>query len=429
MEPSDFGPRRSGVYVVCCFSGSFRGALYEVQISPAGIVRGRDVNIFNRGFKNLTQPRPAILAGARIKSTCYLLPNILFPENTCDFFHPCSFDTSMSRFPRFESPQEFKLYGFVMSAYGKLYYLCGLSPNHQKFVSFTERYDPKTDSWDSLPPLPFQVTETYNKSIKGYAVFCGCILISLSCLGHYEFLVFHIASQTWREVHVDGQIRDYAFKGRAVIVDHTIYALSSSKGHFGKVISFSFKVDWRILCTLQSPISLSDNISDCESCVMGIASEYLVHMGNLDFCVVHTSFDEEIGVRIPQRLWITTFQVVVGEEDGSGPRIKKMGLWKLCPRFQFRDHSDEPDCYKRFEIKFCFSGECEDFEPGEEQREEESSCDGNNSEDKVVTVVPAVEEHLTALRIDPSGGACDQSESSDKKKKSTRRRRKKPANK
>lgn len=70
---------------------------------------------------------------------------------------------------------------------------------------------------------------------------------------------------------------------------------------------------------------------------------------------------------------------------------------------------------------------CEDFEPGEEQREQETSSD---AEDKVVTVMSAVEEHLTALRIDPSGGACDQSESSDKKKKSTRRRRrKKSANK
>lgn len=70
---------------------------------------------------------------------------------------------------------------------------------------------------------------------------------------------------------------------------------------------------------------------------------------------------------------------------------------------------------------------CEDFEPGEEQREEETSSD---AEDKVVTVMSAVEEHLTALRIDPSGGECDQSESSDKKKKSTRRRRrKKSANK
>lgn len=182
----------------------------------------------------------------------------------------------MSRFSRLESPQEFKLYGFVMSSYGKLYYLRGLSPYHQKVISSTERYDPKTDSWDSLPPLPSQVTETYNKSITGYAVFCGCILISLSGLGHYGFLVFHIASQTWREVHVDGKISDYAFKGRAVIVDHTIYALSSSQGQFGKVISFSFKMDWCILCTLHLPILLSDNISDCESRVMGIASEYLV---------------------------------------------------------------------------------------------------------------------------------------------------------
>jgi hypothetical protein len=137
----------------------------------AGIVRGRDVNIFNRGFNNLTQPRPAILGGARIRFTCYLLPNILFSENTCDFFHPCSFDTSMSRFSRLESPQEFKLYGFVMSAYGKLYYLRDLSPYHQKVISSTERYDPKTDSWDSLPPLPSQVTETYDKSITGYAIF------------------------------------------------------------------------------------------------------------------------------------------------------------------------------------------------------------------------------------------------------------------
>lgn len=354
MEPSDFGPTRSGIYVVCCFSGSFRGAMYEVEISSAGIVQGRDVHIFNRGFNNLTQPRSAILAGARIKSTCYLLPNVLFPENTSDFFHPRSFDTSTSRFPRLESPPEFKLYGFVMSAYGKLYYLCGLAPYHQRVVSYTERYDPKTGSWDSLPPLTSQVMETYNKRIKGYAVFCGCILISLSDFGRHGFLAFHIASQTWREVHVDGNSRDYAFKGRAVIVDHTIYALSSSRGQFGKVISFSFNVDRRILCTLHSPISLSDNVSDCESRVMGIASEYLVHLGNLDFCVVQTSFDEETGPWIPQRLWITTFRV---EEDGTnGPRIKTMGLSKLCPRFQFRDRSDDPNCFKRFEIKFCFSG-------------------------------------------------------------------------
>lgn len=88
---------------------------------------------------------------------------------------------------------------------------------------------------------------------------------------------------------------------------------------------------------------------------MGTASEYLVHIGNMDFRVVQTTLDEEIGAWIPQRLRITTFQVVVGEEDETGLHINRMGLSKLCPHFQFRDHSDESDSFKRFEIKFCFS--------------------------------------------------------------------------
>lgn len=39
-----------------------------------------------------------------------------------------------------------------------------------------------------------------------------------------------------------------------------------------------------------------------------------------------------------------------------------------------------------------------------EQKEHESSYDRNNSEDKVVTLMSVVEEHLTTLMINLSGG-------------------------
>ncbi|KAL6281182.1 hypothetical protein ACE6H2_018063 [Prunus campanulata] len=89
-------------------------------------------------------------------------------------------------------------------------------------------------------------------------------------------------------------------------------------------------------------------------------TEYLVHLGNHDFCHIRTAQNNEIYCH--QYLCITTFQIVVGE---GGSCIKTLDSTVF--------HVDVSGS-GTFYITFSFAPECEDFEPEEEEENVETKC-------------------------------------------------------
>lgn len=84
--------------------------------------------------------------------------------------------------------------------------------------------------------------------IIGFAVCYGCILLSLYTLRSSEFMLFHVATETWHPVQVPTEEDDpdyddgcFSFRGRAVVVQDKIYALSP--GGIGEVVTFSLKME------------------------------------------------------------------------------------------------------------------------------------------------------------------------------------------
>ncbi|XP_048445825.1 uncharacterized protein LOC125479824 isoform X3 [Pyrus x bretschneideri] len=202
-----------------------------------------------------------------------------------------------------------------MSAYGKLYNLA--SPQCFRLMPkvLFERYDSKTDSWESLTHFAYS-RERSNMEIAGYAVCHGCILVS-TCNFRFEFMVFHIDSNTWHQVDISRKEAYYsAFRGRAVVVGNSIYALSIQ---CGKVIALSLKIkignDGLVTYSLEEPFflpGLESRVADStESGRISRPTEYLVHLEKLEFCLLQ-SFSADL--EESQEMFITTFEIVCDDE-------------------------------------------------------------------------------------------------------------------
>ncbi|TQD73085.1 hypothetical protein C1H46_041387 [Malus baccata] len=354
----------------------FGGALYELKINQAGeVMEGETceplepVQWFFDPKKSSEFPAPVpnyiILNGVRYgsPSKLYLLPipgpdRDMVPDE--DRHHLYTFDTETKSLEQIEGPRAFKRSSLLISAYGKLYNLT--DPASFPFMtnpSF-ECYNPKKGIWEPLNPFPKygEITGLSDMDVTGYAVCYGCILISMYGLGPSEFVLFHIASETWHPVYIPTVDDDMtgtepypSFMGRAVVVNDVIYAASPLSG---VIISFSLGMDsdpsGRILFSVKNLFKFPRLMSFIER--DNAITESLVHLGELRFCLLQTFKSWDF-----QPLRITTLEIV---NDCSGERRIKT----LCS--VVRDVNVQIS--GGFELGYCFTSSFNDLEPEEDNK-------------------------------------------------------------
>ncbi|KAL6281184.1 hypothetical protein ACE6H2_018065 [Prunus campanulata] len=348
--------------IVASARGAYRsGALYEVKFNQKGEYVGgggvsneppllEPVANFTGGY---------IIRGARIfnRAKLYLLPEETIDE-IFELENPKSldgfmFDTSAGSLLPLKPPKGPRPFGALVSAYGKLYYLASPKCDSSLPEPFFEMYDPAIDRWDEVPcsyPFICEYWAEYwdDLDIVGYVVCYGFILFSMCDhnQSRAQVMAFDVSTNKWLDA-----IPYVPFRGRGVVVGKTIYALSSKE-----IMAFTVKMDeddeGHIACSLSKPLILPGlEIIDWPF-KYGL-TEYLVHLGNHDFCHVWTGEQKNCTNR--QYICITMFQIVVGE---GGSRIKTLNS-TICA-------VDVKDSIS-FKLNFSFSPESDDFEPEDER--------------------------------------------------------------
>ncbi|KAM1451906.1 hypothetical protein ACFX2I_038957 [Malus domestica] len=331
------GEARSVFILVEFACGPCEAGLYEIKIQQGGeVMRPK---ILEPEFK-FVLPKFCWFEGARLHNSSKLhlvlnkglLPRHNLPaDDKLGSYRGQIYDTETRSLETFEPPLAPKPVSYLMSAYGKLYNLA--SPQCFRVMPkvLFERYDSKTDSWESLTHFAYS-RERSKMEIAD--------------------------SNTWHQVDISRKEAYYsAFRGRAVVVGNSIYALSIQRG---KVIAFSLKMkignDGRITYSLEEPFflpGLESRVEDItESGLISRPTEYLVHLGKLEFCLlqtISTYLDE------PQEMFITTFEIVCDDET---MHIKTLDS-SVCD-FHIGH-------YGTLRICFSFMPKCEDFEPEEEE--------------------------------------------------------------
>ncbi|KAM1026006.1 hypothetical protein ACFX13_039711 [Malus domestica] len=331
------GEARSVFILVEFACGPCEAGLYEIKIQQGGeVMRPK---ILEPEFK-FVLPKFCWFEGARLHNSSKLhlvlnkglLPRHNLPaDDKLGSYRGQIYDTETRSLETFEPPLAPKPVSYLMSAYGKLYNLA--SPQCFRVMPkvLFERYDSKTDSWESLTHFAYS-RERSKMEIAD--------------------------SNTWHQVDISRKEAYYsAFRGRAVVVGNSIYALSIQRG---KVIAFSLKMkignDGRITYSLEEPFFLPglesrvENIT--ESGLISRPTEYLVHLGKLEFCLLQTISTH---LEEPQEMFITTFEIVCDDET---MHIKTLDS-SVCD-FHIGHYGTLCIC-------FSFMPKCEDFEPEEEE--------------------------------------------------------------
>ncbi|XP_024198602.1 uncharacterized protein LOC112201880 [Rosa chinensis] len=372
----------------------YDGALYEVKLEgkeseeaagKAGVESPLPVldPVFEFFDKSLALPKHCLFGGARLDSSkLYLTANgNPWPHNKRLTTPKCFvFDTvnsnsiSALNFQHCISPPKAaKSVSALMSAYGMLYYLAcpSCAPEIPK-PSF-ECYDPATNSWRRLPPCPYRTMHGPCMEVLGFAVCYGYILISFYNHNESAAMAFHIDTQKWHPVQVCQSKDAYPFRGRAVVVDGMIYALSWRQG---QVIAFSFSRDSDGNCFLGAAISLQlRNTSHPPSPLRGMRTQSLVHLGTQDFCLIQTGRNEYSIEH--QYMRVTTFQIL----HKGGARVVRT-LHSSVYQVDIKGGY--------FFVDFAFTPDCKDIEP------EEKDC----------PIVPVKTESLSTLEDNKSKEDC-----------------------
>ncbi|BBH03930.1 hypothetical protein Prudu_014932 [Prunus dulcis] len=205
---------------------------------------------------------------------------------------------------------QFKLRGTFVSAYGILYFLESKFPFERSQSLGFGKYNPYKKDWVRLPLFPF--CYPFIMSVTGYAVCYGVILYALSDMQQkLDVVAFHVARNNWKRVKVDTYTH---FRGRAVVVGDTIYALN----HFSVEEIIAYSLRWKVDDEGDITFSLMQlsklnglEIADPPLQFDELVSDYLVHLGNQDFVHVKTATNQECDE--VQHLCITKFQIVQEE--------------------------------------------------------------------------------------------------------------------
>ncbi|CAB4309879.1 unnamed protein product [Prunus armeniaca] len=328
------------VYLFVCFgSEELTNAIYEVKFKHGGVASEplvvELVNRFCEGEKNEN-------VGMRGAVRIFHLSNLYVPTKDGGYI----IDTkTMSRSSSFPPTLGYKSVPIFVSAYDKLYCLASPFSISPILEPSFERFDPDTNMWEKMPPIREN---------------------------NFDVVAFHVGRKQWKPVEVDDSVYNAPFQGRAVVVGKTIYSLRQ-----GEVIAFSLGLDkddnggvvynLNQLFVLQG-LEVADPLFAFDMCW----SEYLVHLGNNDFFHVKI----ECGNDTVPYLRITTFQIVVGE--GGRHMIKTI---------HSNVHSLDLEDVEWFNLLFCFTLECGDYERTEEEsvtsmnqpKQVETSLDDNCS--------------------------------------------------
>ncbi|XP_021823595.1 uncharacterized protein LOC110764862 [Prunus avium] len=201
-----------------------------------------------------------------------------------------------------------------------------------------------------MPSFPF--SHTFRMGVTGYAVGFGIILYTLSDLhGNFDVLAFHVGRKNWKRVEIGTCT---PFRGRAVIVGKTIYALHMFQVE--AIIAYSLEIKEDDEGGIEySLVQLSElnglDIADPPSQFDGLVTDYLVHLGNQDFVHFKTGTNEECDK--VQDLCITTFQIV---QEGRRHMIETLHSTVLPVKI---------DVCNWFMLTLGFTPECGDYEPVE----------------------------------------------------------------
>ncbi|KAM2076163.1 hypothetical protein ACFX1T_038943 [Malus domestica] len=397
----------NSVYVLVRYvSGPYRCGLYEIKIQKGGQVMGLGnvldpvVTFFDRttfvvpdeyfrvqgaSLALDTATMTTKLPGSSSNTKFYLLLNeglncfnrFVNTRYKYDSYSGYTFDTRTRSLETLKRPLASKPVSFFMSAYGKLYNIASPVCFIKMPDTLFERYNPNSESWESLPHFEYSRDKAH-MDITGYAVCYGCILVSLG-RSRVELMVFNIDSNTWHQVNIARSDAYYCgFRGRAVVVDNTIYALSIQ---CGKVIGFSLMIysedDGRIIYFLEKPVffpGFKSRVKEDLKYGHGFnPTEYLVHLGKLEFCLLQaaaTCREDE-----SQELFVTTFKIV---HDGT---MHIRTLYSSVCDLRIKG-------YGLFDINFSFTPECRDLEPRKEEifqmtRKKETAKNNAASDSKV----------------------------------------------
>ncbi|PRQ19676.1 putative galactose oxidase, beta-propeller [Rosa chinensis] len=303
----------SSIFVVVTpFEGTCFGALLEVKLEEEGSATHKTQPVLETVSQFTTKDLGrGMWKFCTLDSMLYILPDggpDLFDTEVC--FPKCSghiFNIETRKVVTSTKSPAPKWFGTHVSAYGKIYSLSDPYSSRDLPEPSFEQYDPITQSWQELCSFPY--SDEYGKTqIQGYAVCAEILLFSIcGCKDNYGALwAYDVIKNKWRPVQVDN-IGCY-FRGRAVVSDKTIYALSifpmvvvafsitsnqNEEGHIsystGSLLQFDFPlfIGWR-------------------------SDQHLVHLGNLVFYLIQSGFDDEPDVRQP--VSITKFQIVGGRE-------------------------------------------------------------------------------------------------------------------
>ncbi|XP_040370236.1 uncharacterized protein LOC112186951 isoform X2 [Rosa chinensis] len=171
---------------------------------------------------------------------------------------------------KFNRPYIFATFPNIIAAHGRLYHLATLLAHKPCVPMPFELYDPTTNSWDPLTPVPhfafIPQSSLARRELTGYAVWGSCILLSLWYPSmkfkpaHFVPVVFNAELGTWHQVNFNQKqrIQRFPFRGKAAVVGDTIYAFGVNQGKF---ISFSIKKsgseeDGTLIYSLTTPYEL-----------------------------------------------------------------------------------------------------------------------------------------------------------------------------
>lgn len=343
------------VYVMVTFEDSpYFGSLFEVKLDGQGGVTQEPPQLLKPVARFVAEKLSvhAVWNYCTMGSTkLYLLPDSgPDAQREVPSLKGYMLDVKTRRFvSSIKPPNAPKWFGRAVAADGNIYLLVDpLFSTDAPEPSF-ERYDPIKDSWTSLCSFPYS-GRFGEKEILGNAVCDGIILFNVRGSGSEELWAYDVIENVWHPVQVKN-MDCYSFRGTAVVVEKTIYALSTFPG---VIVAFSIRREDQtdeghvVTCSLGSLLYSKELLNHSP---YNSTTECIVHLGKHEFCVVQTGSNDQVDNDC-QGLKITTFQIVGGSEI----EIIHSTVYEV-----------ELGDSESLDVEFCFTPDCEDIVPTKEE--------------------------------------------------------------
>ncbi|KAM5562320.1 hypothetical protein ABKV19_017508 [Rosa sericea] len=383
--------KRSLFIVVYYFGGPAFGRVFEIKLDELDHRQGGgkdETPTFKyaaqlyQGGKELGEPilwKFCSLATATSTNLC-VLPDS-GPEDFMmdDPLNGYILNISTRKVHKMKPPNAPKLFGHVLSLNGNIYFIADPYWIRDAPDPSFERYDPIKDSWESLTPLPFIKGMSCDAEMVGYAVFEDFMLFNIRGPTYSPQLwAYDVSRNKWYLVSVDN-FDCYGLRGLAVVLEKTVYALSSTLSRSVLALSITRdQIDGRdpvFTCSLQSVFTLP--YTEVLQLHGDRGRDHLVHLGNHEFCLVQSGVC--YGYVDYQPIRLSIFQLL-------GKNLVNV-TYTIDYEVPLQD-------FEPFHVRLCFSPPgCEDI-----VSEREDNSDVNFIFDPAFEVVkPAPEEGIATL--------------------------------